>query len=98
MIAEILSTGDEICSGAVIDSNAAHIAENLMALDIEVTRHTCVGDDVEALAAALREIAGRADLALVTGGLGPTRDDLSAEAAARAAGTELETNPTAEAY
>ena len=98
MIAEILSTGDEICSGAVIDSNAAHIAENLMALDIEVARHTCVGDDVGSLAAVLREIGGRADLALVTGGLGPTKDDLSAEAAARAAGTELETNPTAEAY
>ena len=98
MIAEILSTGDEICSGAVIDSNAAHIAEKLMGLDIEVVRHTCVGDDVEALAGVLGEISGRADLALVTGGLGPTKDDLSAEAAARAEGTKLEANPTAEAY
>ncbi len=98
MIAEILSTGDEICSGAVIDSNAAHIAEKLMAMDIEVARHTCVGDDLEALAGVLREICDRADLAVVTGGLGPTKDDLSAEAAARAAATELEPNPRASAY
>jgi nicotinamide-nucleotide amidase len=98
MIAEILSTGDEICSGAVIDSNAAHIAEKLMDLDIAVVRHTCVGDDAGTLAAVLQEIAGRADLAVVSGGLGPTKDDLSAEAAASAAGVELETNSAAAAY
>lgn len=98
MIAEILSTGDEICSGAIVDSNSAHIAEKLMELDIEVTRHTCVADDLAALAAVLGEIGARADIALVTGGLGPTRDDLSAEAAAAASGARLEKNPQAVAY
>ena len=98
MIAEILSTGDEICSGAIVDSNSAHIAEKLMELDIEVTRHSCVGDDLKALAEILTEIAGRADIAIITGGLGPTKDDLSAEAAAAAAGTHLETSQTAVDY
>lgn len=98
MIAEILSTGDEICSGAIIDSNSAHIAEKLMELDIEVTRHSCVGDDLDALAGILKEIGGRADIAIVTGGLGPTKDDLSAEAAARAAETRLEKDQTAIDY
>ncbi|MDZ7830298.1 MAG: CinA family nicotinamide mononucleotide deamidase-related protein [Desulfobacterales bacterium] len=98
MIAEILSTGDEICSGAIIDSNSAHIAEKLMELDIEVTRHSCVGDDPEALANILTEIGGRADISIITGGLGPTKDDLSAEAAAMAAGTGLEKNEKAVAY
>jgi len=98
MIAEILSTGDEICSGAIIDSNSAHIAEKLIELDIDVTRHICVGDDLAALTAILREIAKRAEICVVTGGLGPTRDDLSAEAAAEAADTGLEKNPQAVAY
>ncbi len=98
MIAEILSTGDEICSGVIVDSNSAHIAEKLMDLDIEVTRHTCVADDLDALSAVLGEIGARADMALVTGGLGPTRDDLSAEAAAAASGTRLEKNRQAVAY
>ena len=98
MIAEILSTGDEICSGAIVDSNSAHIAEKLMTLDIEVTRHSCVGDDLNALADILTEIGGRADIAIITGGLGPTKDDLSAEAAAAAAGTHLETSQTAVEY
>ena len=98
MIAEILATGDEICSGAIIDSNSAHIAEKLMELDIEVTRHTCVGDDLGALVNILKEIGDRSDIAIATGGLGPTKDDLSAEAAAVAAGTGLERNETAVAY
>ncbi len=98
MIAEILSTGDEICSGAVIDSNSAHIAEKLAELDIEIGRHICVGDDLEALAGVLREIAGRADIAVITGGLGPTKDDLSAEAAAKAAGAGLVKSRRAEEY
>lgn len=95
MLAEILSTGDEVLSGAVVDSNAAFIAEALESIGYTVSRHTCVGDDVDTIAGALREIAGRSDIALVTGGLGPTADDLTAEAAARAAGTTLAEMPQA---
>lgn len=89
MLAEILSTGDEVRSGAVVDTNAAAIAEALESNGIHVSRHTCVGDDVSAIADALQEIAKRADMAVITGGLGPTADDVTAEAAARAAGVDL---------
>ena len=95
MIAEILSTGDEICQGAVIDSNSAHIAHLLDEIGIEVTRHTCVGDDMDELAKILSDIGTRADIAVITGGLGPTVDDLSAAAAAEAAGVDLEVNQEA---
>jgi nicotinamide-nucleotide amidase len=89
MIAEILSTGDEVRSGALVDSNAAHIAAELEAAGLYVARHGCVGDDVAAIAGILGEIGTRAEVACVTGGLGPTQDDLTAAAAARAAGVEL---------
>ncbi len=89
MIAEILSTGEEVRSGAVTDTNAAYIAQCFEARGIEVARHLCVGDDVEKIAESLRMIAPAADFAVVTGGLGPTGDDLTASAAARAFGVNL---------
>jgi nicotinamide-nucleotide amidase len=89
MKAEILATGDEIRSGALVDSNSAYISEQLEQHGIEVVRHTSVGDDLPILIDTLREIGDRSDVAVVTGGLGPTTDDLSAEAAAKAAGVEL---------
>ena len=95
MKAEILATGDEIRSGALVDSNSGFISESLEAIGIEVMRHTSVGDNLPILTATLREIGERADVAVVTGGLGPTTDDLSAEAAAKAAGVALVFNPAA---
>ncbi len=89
IIAEILATGDEIRSGTLIDSNSAHIAQQLELAGVEVSRHHCVGDDMALLVSVLREIAERADIAVVTGGLGPTSDDLTAEAAALAAEVPL---------
>ena len=89
MLAEILATGDEILDGALVDSNSAFIASTLEEHGISVNRHHTVGDDMAILVAALHEIGSRATVALVTGGLGPTLDDLSREAAARAAGVEL---------
>ncbi|MEW6077507.1 MAG: competence/damage-inducible protein A [Thermodesulfobacteriota bacterium] len=95
MRAEILATGNEVLTGTIVDSNSAFIAAALEETGIEVRRHTCVGDDIELIAAAVREIAGRADVALITGGLGPTGDDLTAEAVARAAGVRLAFDETA---
>jgi nicotinamide-nucleotide amidase len=95
MIAEILATGDEIRTGALIDSNSAHIAEKLEQAGVMVARHHAAGDDLNILIAVLKEIGQRADIAVVTGGLGPTVDDLSAAAAAGAAGVELALNPEA---
>jgi nicotinamide-nucleotide amidase len=89
MKAEILSTGDEIRTGALVDSNTALIAECLERQGVTVTRHQSVGDALEALTDVIVEISRRADLAVVTGGLGPTVDDRTMEAAARAAGVEL---------
>lgn len=89
MKAEILATGDEIRTGALVDSNSAFIAERLEQNGVEVVRHHAVGDDLPVLVDVLREIADRVEVAVVTGGLGPTQDDLSAEAAARAAGVGL---------
>lgn len=95
MIAEIIATGDEIRSGALVDSNSAYIAEKLEAAGISVVRHHAVGDDLEVLRDLFREAGRRADVILVTGGLGPTTDDLTAEAAALAAGVERVLDPVA---
>ncbi len=84
MIGEILATGDEIRSGALVDSNSAYIAEALEQHGVEVVRHQSVGDDLAVLVPMIDEISHRADIAVVTGGLGPTVDDRSAEAAAKA--------------
>jgi nicotinamide-nucleotide amidase len=95
MLAEILATGEEIRTGALVDSNSAYIAQTLEDAGVEVSRHSCVGDHIDQLTVILQEIAGRADISVVTGGLGPTVDDLSAQAAARAAGVELYLEPAA---
>jgi nicotinamide-nucleotide amidase len=89
MKAEILATGDEIRTGTLVDSNSAFISEVLIQNGVNVIRHQAVGDDLDTLVAVINEIRQRADIAVVTGGLGPTDDDLSAAAAARAAGVEL---------
>ncbi len=85
MIAEILTTGDEIRSGALVDSNSAYIAQKLEETGIEVGRHSSIGDDPAEIVIILKEISQRSDIAVVTGGLGPTDDDLTSAAAARAA-------------
>ncbi|MEK6193333.1 MAG: molybdopterin-binding protein, partial [Deltaproteobacteria bacterium] len=89
MKAEILATGDEIRSGALVDTNSAYIAEKLEETGIAVQRHICAGDDSDVLEAIITEISHRADICVVTGGLGPTTDDITADAAAAAAGVEL---------
>jgi competence/damage-inducible protein CinA-like protein len=93
--AEILATGEEIRTGALIDSNSAYIAQKLEETGVTVSRHTCVGDDIGQLIAAFKEVGIRADIAVVTGGLGPTSDDLTAAAAAEAAAVKLAENQTA---
>ncbi|WP_373501167.1 competence/damage-inducible protein A [Desulfococcus sp.] len=92
MIAEVVATGDEIRTGALVDTNSAWLSRKIEAMGITVSRHACVGDDPAAITGVLTEIGDRADIAVVTGGLGPTGDDLTCEAAARAAGVSLELN------
>lgn len=93
--AEILATGDELRSGALVDTNSAWIAGMLRSVGVDVRRHQTVGDDLITLTEVLLEISRRSPLAVVTGGLGPTSDDRTAEAAARAAGVALTETPEA---
>lgn len=81
---EILSQGDEIIEGVVTDTNSAWLSQALVDLGYQVIRHTTIGDDLDGLVTAFQEIANRADLCISTGGLGPTMDDLTAEAIAKA--------------
>lgn len=93
-----LSIGDELLCGEVADTNSAYIAAALYRAGGRVSRHLTVGDDEGAIAAALNELAAQSDAVLVTGGLGPTQDDLTAAAAARAVGVELECSAGALAH
>ncbi len=95
MIAEILSTGDEVLLGDITDTNSSYLCRRLKDAGVTVTRITAVGDDIDAISQTLTSIAGRADICLVTGGLGPTQDDLTAQASALAAGQRVELNPLA---
>ncbi|MFI3155910.1 MAG: molybdopterin-binding protein [Methylococcaceae bacterium] len=86
---EIFSQGEEVVTGQTVDTNAAWLSERVVAMGFTVTRHTAVGDKLDDLIALLREISGRADCCICTGGLGPTSDDLTAEAVANAFGLPL---------
>lgn len=86
---EIVTTGDEVMQGAIVDTNAAWIAERCHLLGHEIVRHSSAGDDAEAIGDLLRGAAERAEVVIVTGGLGPTADDITVEAAARTFGAKL---------
>lgn len=90
---EMLSTGDEVLHGQIIDTNAAWLADFFFNQDLPLTRRNTVGDDLDALVAILRERSEQADVLIVNGGLGPTSDDLSALAAATAKGEGLILHP-----
>jgi nicotinamide-nucleotide amidase len=79
MQASILAIGDELTLGQCVDTNSAWLAEQLLARSVETREHRTVGDDRAAIAAAIRELAGASDLLLITGGLGPTEDDVTRE-------------------
>lgn len=86
---EMLSTGDEVLHGQIVDTNAAWLADVLFQQGLPMTSRTTVGDSLESLIATLQARSHEADVLIVNGGLGPTSDDLSALAAARASGVEL---------
>jgi nicotinamide-nucleotide amidase len=95
MIVETLATGDELRLGEIVDTNSAYIAQALADHGLTVSRMTVVGDARHDIAAAIAEAAARADVVLVTGGLGPTDDDLGREALADVLGVGLEIRPEA---
>lgn len=87
---EIFSQGEEIVTGQTVDTNAAWLSQQAVACGFVVTRHSTVGDNLADLIALLQDIAQRADCCICTGGLGPTSDDLTAEAVALAFNLPLE--------
>lgn len=89
MTAEIITIGDEILIGQIIDTNSAWIAKQLKNINISIGQITSVSDSKEAIRQTLQEAAGRADIIIVTGGLGPTKDDITKITAADYFGTHL---------
>ena len=95
---QILLTGNEIMSGDTVDSNSALIAQHLSEAGLGIYRKVTVGDDVGLLTTELTDMATRADLIIINGGLGPTIDDLTAEILAAVAGVPLQKHPKAVAH
>jgi nicotinamide-nucleotide amidase len=95
MLAEIITIGDEILIGQIVDTNSAFIAKQLNSVGIRVKQISSVSDDREHILTALDEAAGRADIILITGGLGPTKDDITKKTLASYFGVELVENKEA---
>jgi nicotinamide-nucleotide amidase len=77
MLAEIITIGDEILIGQIVDTNSAFIAQELNNIGIRVKQISSVSDDREHILTALKEASNRVDVILITGGLGPTKDDIT---------------------
>jgi nicotinamide-nucleotide amidase len=88
--AGIISVGNELLSGQTVDTNAAFLGRELLSADVQATRHWTVPDDLDAIAEALTQATQSCDVVLMTGGLGPTDDDLTRQALADFLGVGLE--------
>ena len=89
MHAEIVSIGTELTTGAKLDTNSQWLSLELAEIGIPVLAHATISDDLDAMVKTLRTAADRSDIVLVTGGLGPTLDDLTREALAKFANVNL---------
>jgi nicotinamide-nucleotide amidase len=88
--AEIITIGTEILLGEIVDTNTRYIARTLRGLGVDLYRTITIGDNVERIADAIRHSMNRAEIVITTGGLGPTVDDPTREAVAKAVGVETE--------
>ncbi|MFM9986034.1 MAG: competence/damage-inducible protein A [Flavobacteriales bacterium] len=95
MQAEIISIGDELLIGQTINTNAAWMGEELNKIGIRVHRSTSIADDRDEIVRALREAGDRSDLVLITGGLGPTKDDITKKTLCELFGSKLVINEEA---
>lgn len=98
IIAEIISIGDEITSGAILDTNAQYLSRSLSEIGVRVLYHSTIGDDFDAMAGAFALAFRRAEVVVVTGGLGPTQDDLTRQVASQTLGAELTFDPDSFAH
>ena len=95
MLAEIITIGDEILIGQIVDTNSAWMAARLNDTGIRVKQISSVSDDRQHILAALAEASVRADIILITGGLGPTKDDITKKTIAEYFGVQLVENQDA---
>ncbi|MCC8027466.1 MAG: competence/damage-inducible protein A [Clostridium sp.] len=89
MTAELISVGTELLMGNIVNSNAQFLAEQCAALGFDMYYQVTVGDNYGRMKAVIETALGRSDLVILTGGLGPTEDDLTKEACAEAMGVKL---------
>jgi nicotinamide-nucleotide amidase len=87
--AEIVAVGTELLLGQIADTNAQWMSEHLAEIGVDVLHHQVVGDNLERIAEAIRLAGSRADVVLVSGGLGPTEDDITREAVAAVLGARM---------
>lgn len=86
--ASICTIGDEILIGQIVDTNSSHISQALNSLGIKVTRMLSIGDDHDVIVNSLGQELSKNDIVIVTGGLGPTKDDITKAALAHLSGTD----------
>ena len=89
MQAEIVTIGTELLLGKIVDTNAAYIAQQLATIGLNLYYKTTVGDNEERITSVLQQALARSDVVITSGGLGPTVDDVTRQAVARAVGREL---------
>lgn len=89
MVVELISVGTEILLGNIVNTNAAYLAEKCALLGCSLYHQTVVGDNEERMEAAIRQALSRSDIVILTGGLGPTKDDLTKEVTAKIFQREL---------
>lgn len=92
---EVITIGDEILSGAITDTNFAWLGDQLWSRGYDLHWHTSVGDEPDKIGQALQAAVGRSQAVVVTGGLGPTLDDITIEIAAKTFGVPLILNEVA---
>ena len=98
MRCEIIGVGTELLLGQIVNTNAAWIGQRLADVGWDCLRHTAVGDNPRRIADTITEALGRADAVILTGGLGPTQDDVTREALAAVAGVPLVRQPELETW
>src|SRR5512135_3221195 len=95
MRAEIIATGTELLTGGSVDTNSVFLAEELMLIGLETAFKTVVGDDEKNMEEALKRALDRVDAVIITGGLGPTEDDITRKVIAKIAKKRLILNEDA---
>ncbi|MGH2711390.1 MAG: competence/damage-inducible protein A [Actinomycetota bacterium] len=98
MKAEVVGIGTEILLGQIANTNAQYISQRLADIGVDVMHHQVVGDNVDRIAGAIELALSRADVLIITGGLGPTGDDITREGIAEALGVKLERQEEIERY